>query len=186
MKKRAPAVAYILVALMLASPAAVPAQKNGRAEGAPADASLEASLDRLERELRGSVAVDFRQRYARRTYVRLKRRGGCDVSFRVSDDPPGRGLSESATPAYAHPHPYAELRVSLSDLDPYGVRVERSAKGDYAVISFATLGGKESIRWEDFERQKAGWLSGGRIEVGGKDAPRVAEALGQAIASCRE
>ena len=84
MKKSSLVMPCVLVALTLGLCLKGTARQGERTEKAQAGAFPEASLDELERRLKESVALDFRNRYARRTYVRLKRKGGCNAVFQVS------------------------------------------------------------------------------------------------------
>lgn len=175
---------FILVTLTLGLYLNGAAQQGERTKKPQAAVSVEMPLDQLEQRLKESVALDFRQRYTRRTYVRLKRKGGCDVSFQVSQVPgspyfhdpqkPGPDLST------------AEWSVNLSDLDPAGVEIGRPTKGDYRVIRFAALGGREAIKWRGLYVGDIGRMSEGRIDVAEKVAPQIEAALRQAIIACRE
>jgi hypothetical protein len=159
-------------------------QQNSRAKTLNNVDSLESSLARLEQGLKGSVAVDFRQRYARRTYVRLKRRGGCNISFQISLIPgsPYVNQTHRASPELSS----AEWRMNLSDLDSAEVKIEKPEKGDYRVIRFATMGGKASLKWEGFGVQDVGWPSRGEIHVSEKESSHIAAALEQAIRACQK
>ena len=81
MKKRSVTMPCILGLLILVLGVNGSAQQGGLKEKMPASASLELAFDQLKRELKESVALDFRHGYARRTYVRLKRRDGCNITF---------------------------------------------------------------------------------------------------------
>jgi hypothetical protein len=184
MKKRSLTAACLLVTLTLALCLNGAAQKGVRTEKAQAGDSLEMSLDSLEQALKESAALDFRQRYPRTTYTRLKRRGGCDISFQVSLVPgtasghePSRSGSELS---------YSELRMSLSDLDAAGVEVYRPETGDYSIIRFATLGGKEAIKSKDLAPGDVRQSRIGRLYVGENVAPRIVTALQQAITACKK
>jgi hypothetical protein len=159
-------------------------QQDARAEKSKGGDSLESSLALLEQGLKNTVANDFRQWDTRKTYVRLKRRGGCNIGLQVSLVPGSRYVNQNNKPG--PDLSLAEWRVNLSDMDAAAVRIERAVRGDYSVIRFATMGGKESIKWTGFGVQSAGWKSEGQIHVGEKDAPQVAAALEQAIIACRE
>jgi hypothetical protein len=76
--------------------------------------------------------------------------------------------------------------MNLSDLDIAEVRIETPAKGDYRVMHFATIGGKEPIKWKGFGVGEGGPVSGGRVDIGEKVAPHIAAALKQAIIACKE
>jgi hypothetical protein len=188
MKKRAFTTLCGLVTLTLllslhTSAQDISVQQNSREKKPKNVDALESSLAQLEQGLKASVAVDFRQRYARRTYVRLKRRDGCNISFQISYIPgsPYVNQTHKASPDLS----YAEWKMNLSDLDIAEVKIERPAKGEYRVIRFATMGGKESLKWEGGV-QDVGWLSRGEIHVGEKEASQIAAALEQAIRACRE
>ncbi|HUS10238.1 MAG TPA: hypothetical protein VMZ30_07210 [Pyrinomonadaceae bacterium] len=184
MKKTSLTLPFILVTLTLGLYLDGAAQQGERTKKPPATISSEMPLEQLEQRLKESVALDFRQWYVRRTYVRLKRKGGCDISFQVSQVPgnpyfhdpqkPGPDLST------------AEWSVNLSDLDPVGVEIGRPTKGDYRVIRFAALGGREAIKWRGPGAGEVGRRSEGRFDVGEKVAPQIAAALTQAIIACRE
>lgn len=185
MKKTSLTTLCLLVTLTLVLSLDISAQQNARAEKSKGSASLERSLDQLGQGLKQSVAIEFRQWHgARKTYVRLKQRDGCNISFQVSQVPSSPYVNE-----HNQPPPdlsYAEWRVNLSNLDIAEVKIETPAKGDYRVIRFATIEGQETIKWKGFGVGDAGWVSEGRINVGEKDAPQVAAALKQAIIACRE
>jgi hypothetical protein len=184
MTKRSLTKPCVLVTLTLVLCLNGAAQKGNRTEKARAGASVEMSLDRLEQELKESVTLDFRMRYPRRTYVRLKRRGGCDITFQVSQVPGSAYVNESSQPGASLSS--AEWRVSLSDLDADGVEMDRPEKGDYRVMRFATLGGREAIKLKGFGTGDVRWVREGRIDISEKAAPQVATALRQAIGACRE
>ena len=189
MKKRAFATLCLLLTLILVlflniSAQDVLVQQNAGAQKAKGIDSLESSLVQLELRLKESVAVDFQQSSARRTYVRLKRRSGCNISLHVSHVPGSPYVHEPGKPGPDLSS--AEWRMNLADLDSGEIKIERPAKGDYSVIRFATLGGKASIKWKGFGVHDAAWKSHGQIHVGEKDAPLVAAALEQAILACRE
>lgn len=184
MKKTSIATSCLFVTLTLVLSLEISAQQNARAEKSKGSASLERSLDQLGQGLKESVAIDFRHGYFRRTYVRLKQRGGCNISFQESLVPSSSSVREAFKPATDLS--YAEWRVNLTDLEIAEVKIETPAKGDYRAIRFATIGGKESIKWTGFGVGDAGWVSEGRIDIGEKYAPQVAAALEQAIIACRE
>ncbi len=187
MKKRSLATRHLtvtlLVTLTLTLSLSIAAQQGVTPEKSQRSASLETSLGQLERDLKESVALDFRHRFARRTYVRLKQRGGCNISLQVSQVPSSSYVNHPDRPATDLS--LAEWRINLTDLDAAEVKVERPANGDYRVIRFATLAGKESIKWNGFGVGDVKWTSGGRLDVGEKQAPQVAAALQQAIVACR-
>lgn len=184
MKKTSFITPCLLVTLILVLSLDIPAQQNARGEKSKRSASVERLLDQLGQELRKSVAIDFGQRYLRRTYVRLKQRDGCNISFQVSQVPSSPYVHEPNKPATDLSN--AEWRVNLSDLDIAEVRIETPPKGDYRVIHFATIGGKESIKWKGFGVGDVGWVSRGGINIDEKYAPQVGAALEQAISACRE
>jgi hypothetical protein len=184
MKKCSVRISCALAALALAFSTYGPARQAGGQEGVKAGASLEAALDQLEQGLKRGVAIDFRMRYPRRTYTRLRRAGGCDIGFRESQVPGGALTSDPGRPV--EDLSSAEWRVNLSELDPAGVKVEKPAKGEYRVIRFAAAGGKEAIRRQGFGPGDGGWVTEGRIYVGGDVASEVAAALEKAITACRE
>ena len=184
MKKCSVRISCALAALALAFSTYGSARQASGQEGVKAGASLEAALDQLEQGLKRSVALDFRMRYPRRTYTRLKRAGGCDIGFRETQVPGGVNARDSGRPVADLSS--AELRVNLSGLDPAGVRVEEHAKGDYRVIRFAAAGGQKAIKRQGFGSGDGGWLTVGRIYVGGDVASEVAAALEKAINACRE
>lgn len=184
MKRFSLAMSCVVVGLALASSAGASAGLAGRQENAGAGSRLEASLDELEGALKGSVALDFRQRYARRTYTRLKREGGCRVSFAVSRVPGGAIVSDPDRPA--GDLSYEVWKVNLSGLDRGGVAVETPSKGDYRLVRFAALAGEEAIKLEGRAVGESGWAAEGRLYVGEKDAAAVAAALEGAISACSE
>ena len=184
MNKCSSRISCALVALTLAFFTYGSARPAGGQEGVKAGASLEAALDQLEQALKKSVAIDVRMRYPRRTYTRLKRAGGCDIVFRESQVPGGSIASDPGRPVADLSS--AEWRVNLSSLDPAGVKVDKTSKGEYRVIRFAAAGGKETIRRQGFGPGDGGWLSEGRIYVGGEVASEVAAALEKAITACHE
>lgn len=184
MKKTSIATSCLLVTLTLLLSLDISAQQNERAKKSKGSASLEGSLDQLGQVLKEGVVIEFNQWTGpRKTYVRLKQRGGCNISFQVSRVPSGSYVNKPNQPEDLG---YAEWRVNLSDLEVAEVKIETPVKGDYRVIRFATLGGKESIKWNGFGVADAGWVSEGRIYISGKYVPRVAAALEQAISACRE
>lgn len=183
MKKRSVRISCALAALALAFSTSGFARQTGGREGVRAGASLEASLDQLEQALKKSVALDFRMRYPRRTYTRLKREGGCNISLRESQVPGGAHARDVGNPVADLSS--AEWRVDLSGLDPAGVRVEKPAKGDYRVIHFAAAAGKEGIKREGYWPGDAGRIAEGRIYVGEDVASAVATALEKAVTACR-
>ena len=184
MKKCSVRVSCALAALALTFSTYGSARQTGGREGVRAGAPLEAALDRLEQALKRGVALDFRMRYPRRTYTRLKRAGGCDIGLRESQVPGGASARDFGRPVAELSS--AEWRMNLSDLDPAGVKVEKPAKGDYRVIRFAAAGGKETIKRQGFGPGDGGWVTEGLIYVGGDVAPEVAAALEKAITACRE
>jgi hypothetical protein len=173
---------FVMLALVLCVSGS--AQQSDLKEKTQASASLEMSLDQLKRGLKESVALDFRHGYARRTYVRLKRTDGCNISFQVSQVPGSSKVHEPQQPG--SDLSTAEWKVNLSNLDIAEVKIETAVKGDYRVIHFATIGRKESIKWKGFGVGEGGWVSEGRIDIGEKVTPRIAAALQQAIIACRE
>jgi hypothetical protein len=184
MKKRLLITSCLLVTLTLVLCLDVSAQQNPVPEKSKNSVSLEKSLDQLGEGLRDSVAIDVRLSYVRRTYVRLKERGGCEISFQVSQVPGSPYANQGYKPGPDLSS--AEWRVNLSDLNVAEVKIETPAKGDYRVVSFATAGGKESIKWKGFGVGDVRWVSGGRIDISEGHAPKVAAALEQAIIACRE
>lgn len=182
MKKLSLGMCCVVVALALASLAGASAAGTGRQENGRAGSQLEASLDELEQALKKSAALDFRQRYARRTYTRLKRAGGCEVGFVVSYVPGGAIASQPGQPAADLSRD--EWRVNLSGLDRGGVTVEKPAEGDYRIVRFAALGGGEAIRRVGQAVTDGGPAPEGRLYVGEKEAPAVAAALERAIGAC--
>lgn len=184
MKKCSVRISCALAALALAVATYGPALQAAGQEGVKAGASLEAALDQLEQALKRGVALDFRMRYPRRTYTRLKREGGCDIALRESQVPGGVNTSGSGVPVADLSS--AEWRVNLSGLDPAGFKVEKPAKGDYRVIRFAAAGGKEAIKRQGFAPGDGGRVTEGRIYVGGDVASEVAAALEKAVNACRK
>lgn len=184
MKKYSIRISCALAALALVFSASGSAQQTGRKEGVRAGGSLESSLDQLEEALKRSVALDFRMRYPRRTYTRLRRASGCDIGFRESQVPSGPRARAVGTPIVDLSA--AELKVDLSGLDPAGVEVETPAKGDYRIIHFAAAEGRKAIKWTGYGPGDSGWLTEARIYVGEDVAPAVAAALEKAINACRE
>jgi hypothetical protein len=181
-KKTLTALAFVGI-LMLVLSLDISAQQNASAEKKDGVA-LARSLDQLGQGLKDSVAVELRQwNGPRKTYVRLKQREGCNITFQVSQVPSNSNVNlQNQLPPNLS---YAEWRVNLSDLDIAAVKIEKPAKGDYRFIRFATIGGRESIKWRGGVGD-AGWVSWGRIDIEEKYAPQVAAALEQAIAACRE
>lgn len=184
MKKFSLRISCALAALALAFSANGSAGQTGRREGVKAGASLETSLDQLEQALKSGAAIDFRMRYPRTTYTRLKRAGGCDISLRESQVPSGPHARATGSPITDLGS--AEWRVNLSGLDPAAVRVEKPSKGDYRIIHFAAAAGKDAIKWGGYAPGDASRVTQGRIYVGEEAAPAVAAALEKAIAACRE
>ena len=184
MKKRSVTMPCILGLLILVLGVNGSAQQGGLKEKMPASASLELAFDQLKRELKESVALDFRHGYARRTYVRLKRRDGCNITFPVSQAPGNSTVHNPQRPV--SDLSMAEWKVNLSDLDIAELRIETPAKGDYRVIRFATMGSKESIKWKGFGVGEGGWVLEGRLDIGEKVIPQITAALKQAIIACRE
>ena len=184
---KAPLTTFCLFAtLTLMPPFDISAQQNAKAEKSKASSPVvERALGQLAEGLKESVATEFRQwNGARKTYVRLKQRGGCNISFQVSQVPSSPYVNGQNQPPPDLSH--AEWRVNLSDLDIAEVKIEQPTKGDHRAIRFATIGGRESIKWKGFGVGDVGWVSGGRIDVGEKYAPQIAAALEQAIIACRE
>ncbi|HLM57404.1 MAG TPA: hypothetical protein VK422_14920 [Pyrinomonadaceae bacterium] len=184
MKKFSVRIPCALAALALVFSASGFARQTGGGKGVRAGASLEASLDQLEQALKRGAAIDFRMRYPRTTYTRLKRAGGCDISLRESQVPGGAHARDVGNPVTDLSS--AEWRVNLSGLDPAGVRVEKPSKGDYRIIHFAAAAGREAIRREGYWPGDAGRIAEGRIYVGEGAASAVATALEKAISACRE
>jgi hypothetical protein len=184
MKKCSVRISCAVAALALAFSSYGAARQAGGQKGVKAGASLETALDQLEQGLKRSVAIDFRMRYPRRTYTRLKRAGGCDIDLRESQVPGGPHARDVGNPIADLSS--AEWRVNLSELDPAGVKVEKPAKGDYRVIRFAAAEGKKAIKWSGYGPGAGGWTAEGRIYVGGDVAPEVATAFEKAITACRE
>ena len=184
MKKYSVRISCALAALALAFSTSGFARQTGGREGVRAGASLEASLDQLEQALKRGAAVDFRMRYPRTTYTRLKRAGGCDISLRESQVPSGPNARDIGSPISDLGS--AEWRMNLSGLDPAGVRIEKPSKGDYRIIHFAAAAGKEAIKREGYGPGDASRVTQGRIYVGEDVASAVATSLEKAIAACRE
>ncbi len=184
MKKFSVRISCALAALALAFSADGSAGQTGRQAGVQGSASLEASLDQLEQALKRGAAIDFRMRFPRTTYTRLKRAGGCDISLRESQVPSGPHARDIGRPISDLSS--AEWRVNLSGLDPAAVRVEKPSKGDYRIIHFAAAAGKEAIKWGGYGPGDASRVTQGRIYVGEEAAPTVAAALEKAITACRE
>ena len=180
MKKISLTTSCLLVTLTLLLSLDISAQQNDRAKKSKGSASLERSLDQLGQVLKEGVVIEFNQwTGSRKTYVRLKQRGGCNITFQVSVLVPSLASEKERTGLS-----YAEWRVNLSDLDIADVKIETPAKGDYRVMRFATIGSKDSIKWNGF--WDAGWVSEGRFDIEEKYAPQVEAALQQAIIACRE
>jgi hypothetical protein len=188
MKRRSIITFCLSVAVALVPNFNIAAQQNAKTEKSTRRASLDSSLGQLGQELKESVAIDFRHGYYRRTFVRLKRRDGCKITFQVSLVPSLSSANEPYIPATGLG--YAEWRVNLSDLDVAEVWIEApgasAPKGDDSVIRFATAGGKASIKWNGFGVGDSRWASEGRIDVSEKYAPQVIATLQQAIMACKE
>lgn len=183
--KKISTISCLIVTMTVALSFDTAAQQNVRVQKSKGLASLATSLNQLSQELKDSVAIEFRQWYGpRKTYVRLKQRDGCNISFQVSQVPSNGYVNQSnnSVPDLS----YGEWRLNLSDLDLAEVKIEIPTNGDYRIIRFATIASKESIKWTGSGVEDAGWVSFGRINIGKKHARQVAAALGQAINACRE
>lgn len=174
----------LLVPLSLALTLDISAQQNAGAGKSTMSPNLESLLDQLGRELKESVVIEPRRwGGVRRTYVRLKHRGGCNITFQVSIVPSSPNANQpNRTPPDLST---AEWRVNLSDLDIAQLTIETPAIGDFRVMRFATIGGKESIEWKGFAPGDVGRMSGGWIYIG-RSGLQAAAALEQAIIACRE
>jgi hypothetical protein len=183
MKKKSLAALCILITLTIGLCLNVVARQGGQAAKAQARASLDASLDQLERGLKEGASINIGYRYVRRTYVRLKRSGGCAVSFRVTRSPGyvlGRSTSEPAEELTSE-----EWRVNLSELDPAKVELFGPNDGNFTTVQFSALSGKEAIRLKG-NVYNSGTVAVGRFQINEKVAPQVAEALRQAITACKQ
>lgn len=183
MKKMIPAISSVLVTLALGLCLDAAARQGRQSGKEQARASLEASLDQLERGLKEGAALAPGYHYPQTTRVRLKRSGGCNVSFRVSKTP---GSLYGNDPRLASELDTQELRVNLSGLDPASVELLKpNGGGNFLIVRFSALGGKEAIRRKGSVYNKER-TAAGQIDVEEKAAPQVAEALRQAITACKE
>ena len=88
MKKISLITLCLLATLSLGFALNISAQENARTEKAKGNTPLATSLDQLGQELKQSTAIRLNQwTGSRKTYVRLKHSGGCDISFQVSHVP---------------------------------------------------------------------------------------------------
>lgn len=184
MKMRSLASSCILVTLTLGLCLSGIARQGGQAAKAQTHASLDASLDQIERGLKDGAAVNPGYRSQQVTRVRLKRSGGCQVSFQVSLTP--GTLSERYPYAPVNDIDTREMVVNLSELDAAGVELIKPNRGDFTIVGFSTLGGKEAIRVKGYGVYDSGRVAASRISVSKKAAPQVAEALRQAITACKQ
>ena len=147
--------------------------------------SLTTSLKQLSEGLKESVAIRSRREYGpQKTYVRLKQRDGCNISFQVSLVPSNAHVHQGneVPPPLSH----AEWRLNLADLDLSQLKIDMPPNADFRIIHFATIASKESIEWTGFGVGDAKRVSLGEIDVDEKHASQVAAALGGAIKACRE
>ena len=126
MKKISLKMACVIAILTLLLSASGSAQQTGRARNVQTSPALEMSLNQLEQGLKKSVALDFRQQYAMRTYTRLKRMGGCQISFQISTFP---GISSFREPNRPTPNfSTDQWIVDLTDLDHTGITPDIEAE----------------------------------------------------------
>lgn len=180
MKNKSLTILGLLVTLTLVLTLNVSAQQNAQVRQQKSSASLERSLAQLGQGLKQSVVSDLNQWTGpKKTYVRLKQRGGCAISFQVSEVP----SVIYATSRQAVDLSVWELKVNLGELE--NSEIVLPLQGDYKVILFSTIGGKESIRRTGVGVDVGRWSSVERIKIEEKYASQVAAALQQAIIACR-
>jgi hypothetical protein len=59
------------------------------------------------------------------------------------------------------------------------------ATGNFQIMRFATIGGKESIKWQGYAPGDVAWVSKGWVYIGGSGSEVVA-AFEQAIKACTQ